>query len=529
MTCTDLTERPAASRSAASLPAALAAPALRYFHVLRDGKDICCQQPGLRVSQRDHRTSSRFKIPTMTPSAPSSKASCSTMLTTLRSSPTSTPSEGSRGRGITGKTVLKFAGYDDDTTAQYNTITYQTSIAPSTAADMFDVTPAKGEVVVKSALDYETQPKVITMYVTATDGYCFVRDVTITPDWQVSEPDAGDIVKFTDIQVNDKGYFQIDEDTEKRVRVLEPRLLDGRDRAGHRLRHRPRLVLRAEQHLLLLRIRGRGRSSTIRPCRPHRDLSAGTVVTFPVYATDQGKTPGPLTSVSPTWVSIYTMPCITPSPVPKVTDPPVANTTNATVSYFNISSPMGTNLPWIILAAILAALLTALLLYMCIRYCWPCLRRCCTRCTRCTRKPKARLNRPITPTRRPTPVAQPEKPHPGFIFGWWKETYANDDYKTTPDRTNIPEPSKGPEIPETNTYDVDPVLTPPPPDPPQEKTSDCYLFLCETEMEDNTRRQMSSLTDDLQDSAVLMFYYISQVTSGKTKERNVVTTYYVDR
>ncbi|XP_025092859.1 uncharacterized protein LOC112563245 [Pomacea canaliculata] len=164
------------------------------------------------------------------------------------------------------------------------------------------------------------------------------------------------------------------------------------------------------------------------------------------------------------------MPCITPSPVPKVTDPPVANTTNATVSYFNISSPMGTNLPWIILAAILAALLTALLLYMCIRYCWPCLRRCCTRCTRCTRKPKARLNRPITPTRRPTPVAQPEKPHPGFIFGWWKETYANDDYKTTPDRTNIPEPSKGPEIPETNTYDVDPVLTPPPPDPPQEKT-----------------------------------------------------------
>lgn len=48
--------------------------------------------------------------------------------------------------------------------------------------------------------------------------------------------------------------------------------------------------------------------------------------------------------------------------------------------------------------------------------------------------------------------------------------YANDDYKTTPDRTTIPEPSKGPEIPETNTYDVDPVLTPPPPDPPEKKT-----------------------------------------------------------
>lgn len=42
---------------------------------------------------------------------------------------------------------------------------------------------------------------------------CVLLQVTITPDWQVSDPDAGDIVKFTDIQVNDKGYFQIDEDT----------------------------------------------------------------------------------------------------------------------------------------------------------------------------------------------------------------------------------------------------------------------------------------------------------------------------
>lgn len=46
----------------------------------------------------------------------------------------------------TGKTVLKFAGYDDDTTAPYNTITYQTSIAPSTAADMFDVTGKQSQV-----------------------------------------------------------------------------------------------------------------------------------------------------------------------------------------------------------------------------------------------------------------------------------------------------------------------------------------------------------------------------------------------
>lgn len=37
----------------------------------------------------------------------------------------------------TTKPLLKFAGYDDDT-APYNTITYQTSIAPSTAADMFE-------------------------------------------------------------------------------------------------------------------------------------------------------------------------------------------------------------------------------------------------------------------------------------------------------------------------------------------------------------------------------------------------------
>lgn len=32
----------------------------------------------------------------------------------------------------------------------------------------------------KSALDYETQPKVVTMYVTATDGYCSSETYQLT-------------------------------------------------------------------------------------------------------------------------------------------------------------------------------------------------------------------------------------------------------------------------------------------------------------------------------------------------------------
>ena len=43
-------------------------------------------------------------------------------------------------------------------------------------------------------------------------------------------------------------------------------------------------------------------------------FAAGKSVTFPVYATDQGQVPGPLTS-KPLWVSLYTLVSILPLPV----------------------------------------------------------------------------------------------------------------------------------------------------------------------------------------------------------------------
>ena len=44
--------------------------------------------------------------------------------------------------------------------------------------------------------------------------------------------------------------------------------------------------------------------------------------------------------------------------------------------------------------------------------------------------------------------------------------YPDNDYDKMPDRQALPEPSKGPEPVDTNTYDVDPVVAPKPPPPP---------------------------------------------------------------
>ncbi|KAL8571315.1 hypothetical protein ACOMHN_050565 [Nucella lapillus] len=116
----------------------------------------------------------------------------------------------------------------------------------------------------------------------------------------------------------------------------------------------------------------------------------------------------------------------------------------------------GPNLGWAIAAILLALPLLALPCFLLWRY-------------------RARLQRCWANRR---PCCPPENQGPGFIFGWWKETYRDNDYERSPNRTNLPEPSKGPEPLETNTYDLIeqeplPVMaaTPTPP-----RKSNCHIM-----------------------------------------------------
>nr|KAG5696679.1 hypothetical protein BaRGS_012048 [Batillaria attramentaria] len=101
---------------------------------------------------------------------------------------------------------------------------------------------ARKNVVVKSPLDYETQPTTITMTVTASDGYCESETYTLTiilvdinepptlgpidqtiesceglvdivPKWNATDVDEHDEVRFIDIQPNAEGRFSIHEVT----------------------------------------------------------------------------------------------------------------------------------------------------------------------------------------------------------------------------------------------------------------------------------------------------------------------------
>ena len=63
------------------------------------------------------------------------------------------------------------------------------------------------------------------------------------------------------------------------------------------------------------------------------------------------------------------------------------------------------------------------------------------------------------------PVTAPSLTHSMTRTNVMFSAYPDNDYQAMPDRKALPEPSKGPEPVDTNTYDIDPILPPSPPPP----------------------------------------------------------------
>ncbi|XP_070208583.1 uncharacterized protein [Littorina saxatilis] len=246
-------------------------------------------------------------------------------------------------------------------------------------------------------------------------------------------------------------------------------------------------------------------------------MTAGEVISFQVVATDLGKVPGPLSS-SPYFVSITALECTPPDP-PDDTDADAdanagvgsgtgtevdgsgrriitgnANNLFSLPDVAVIASPgedasknrknnfWDDSVGWVVMAAILGIALLALLIYLLWRFIWPALRLCFRNlpalCNKCKQRPPPRQVTPVK--RQPPPPKRPSPPPgPAFIFGFWKETYSDDDYGKTfnqPTRQDVPGASKGPERVDTNTYDVDPIIPPSDPNAPSPPSSSCVVM-----------------------------------------------------
>ncbi|GFS16895.1 hypothetical protein ElyMa_001484000, partial [Elysia marginata] len=137
---------------------------------------------------------------------------------------------------------------------------------------------------------------------------------------------------------------------------------------------------------------------------------AGTVITFDAHVTDQGQTPGALSSVNPARVSVRFLPC----PTDTTTAAPVTQAPDATTA--TLDAAKVNNNPWIIIAALLAVLMLSLLSFMIWRYGRLCAHSCknisCKPCRNwCKKDPPRRPPKRELPPNRP-PKRRPESPPP---------------------------------------------------------------------------------------------------------------------
>ncbi|XP_059141767.1 protocadherin-16-like [Physella acuta] len=180
-------------------------------------------------------------------------------------------------------------------------------------------------------------------------------------------------------------------------------------------------------------------------------LPAGNVITFDAYAYDRGRTPSQLRSVNPTRISVRFTPCYTtyvpivvPTPAPTVPTTPTTTLPTTTTT----KTKQDSNLPWIVIAALLGSVMLALLACMLWRYGRLCAHACnnfsCEK--KCCRPRPRRLATPVArrPAERPNiePEEKEEPPPkgPGFLFGFWKERFPDDDFKQEPQRKTLPAP-----------------------------------------------------------------------------------------
>ncbi|XP_070208250.1 uncharacterized protein [Littorina saxatilis] len=483
---------------------------------------------------------------------------------------------------------------------------------PASASTLFKYkhTGSTLELQVANPLDYETQPHTINLKITASNGNCTSKTydltvrlvdvneppvlepksqaldscegkVDIIPNWQATDPDKDDEIKFVKIKPNERGEFTINEKTG----VISTTVDYGIDDIDQMPLKPPKRKVLVESTVFIRDKQGEEANATVsirfldcndnapyfpkelaKPFEPKacetsagtvagtvggakdedsdrnqnnvifysgqaagvkveqsgavvltKAMTAGEVINVQVVATDNGTVPGPLSS-SPYFVSITALECTPPK-----TDPPAVDTdsdasgtgtgtgtevddsgkriiTGNANNRFSlpdvalISAPgedasknrknnfWDDSVGWVVMAAILGIALLSLLIYLLWRFIWPALRLCFRNlpalCNKCKQRPPPRQVTPVK--RQPPPPRQPSPPPgPAFIFGFWKETYSDDDYGKTfnqPTRQDVPGASKGPERVDTNTYDVDPIIPPSAANAPPPPSSSCVVM-----------------------------------------------------